>query len=280
MSSMYRIREQMKDFTVNERRIAEFVLEHKEVVESASVQDIAERIGVSAASIVRFSKKAGFKGFSDMKVSLAKDHESSIALETNFIIDGTESFDGLISKARLSSLNTVDMTYRLLDLPTLKLVSEKVVSARKIFVVGVGGSGIIADDFYQKLTRINKDVFYSWDTNLSISAMSHCNEDDLVLLFSYSGNTRDVVNLQKIGKAKGATTVAITQLGMNPLANLSDYVISIPMEEAEIRLGAIASRTSMFIVTDLLYYSIINSNFNDAMEKLVDTRHLYAENNK
>ena len=141
MGSIYRIKEQMGDFTVNEKKIAEYILEYKDIVVGSSVQQIALEIGVSPAAIVRFSKKAGFKGFSNMKVSLAKDHQSHLGTETNFIIDGSESFEMLVDKARLSSLNTVDMTYKLLDLEVLKTVTEAVAGARKVYLGGVGNGG-------------------------------------------------------------------------------------------------------------------------------------------
>lgn len=280
MGSMYRIKEQMSDFTVNEKKIANYILEFKDVVIGSSVQQIALEIGVSPAAVVRFSKKAGFKGFSNMKVSLAKDHQSSLYSESNFIIDGSESFELLVDKARLASLNTVDMTYKLLEMDKLKQVTDNIVKARRVYLGGVGGSGTVADDLYQKLTRINKDVMYSLDNNLSISSLSHCNEEDVVVCLSYSGRTREMINLLSIAKEKGATTVAITQIGSNPLSRIADFVVNIPKEESELRLGAISSRNSMFIVTDLIYYSIVNSNFEKVKENLVATRQLHTEKNR
>lgn len=280
MGSMYRIREQMADFTKNEKKIANFILESKDVVVGSSVQDIANEIGVSPAAIVRFAKKAGFRGFSNMKVSLAKDHQSNLLADSNFIIDGSESFELLVDKARLASLNTVDMTYKLLDIEVLKTVAEKVVGARRIYLGGIGGSGTVADDLYQKLTRIDKHVTYSWDNNLLISSLTHCNSEDVIICFSYSGNTKEVIHLLDIAKDKGATTIAITQIGSNPLSRHADYVLNIPKEESELRLGAISSRNSMFIVTDLIYYNVVNADFDGAKDKLVASRQLHAEKNK
>ncbi|HKM23704.1 MAG TPA: MurR/RpiR family transcriptional regulator [Erysipelothrix sp.] len=279
MGSIYRIKEQINDFTTNEKKIANYILDFKDVVIGSSVQDVAASIGVSPAAIVRFSKKAGFKGFTNMKMSLAQDHQSSIYAENNFIIDGSESFELLADKARLSSLNTIDITYKLLNLEVFKEASEKVNNARRIYLVGIGGSGIVADDLYQKLIRVDREVNYSWDNNLSISALTHCNPEDVVLCFSYSGKTREIVNLTRIAKEKGATTIAITQIGTSPLSKLADYVINIPKEESEIRLGAISSRTSMFIISDLMYFNLVNSNFDATYAKLVESRQLHTEKN-
>lgn len=280
MGSMYRIKEQMEDFTKNEKKIASFILDSKDLVINSSVQDIADAVGVSPAAIVRFSKKAGFRGYSDMKVALAKDHQSSLYADGNFIIDGSETFDLLVEKARLSSLNTVDMTYKILNLDVLKEVADKVINARRIYLGGIGGSGTVADDLYQKLTRIDKHVTFSWDNNLLISSLTHSNEKDVMICISYSGNTKEMVHLAKTAKAKGATTVAITQMGSNALSNVVDYVLHIPREESDLRLGAISSRNSMFIVTDLIYYNIVNSNFSLAKEKLVASRKLHAIKNE
>ena len=280
MSSIYRIKEQMDDYTSTEKKIASYILDNRDLVISNSVQQIAENIGVSPAAVVRFSKKAGFKGFSNLKVSLARDHNTDLSMENTFIIDGSEDLSTLFEKARLSNINTIDISYKLIDMSTFKKVTDKVIKARRVYLAGIGGSGIVANDMHQKLTRIDKNVVYHEDNNLSISGLTHCNEEDVLLCFSYGGQTKEIINLQNIAKEKGATTVAITQIGTNPLSRLTDYVIPIPKEEGDLRLGAISSRNSMFIISDLLYYSVVNSDYEGTVSKLVESRKLHTQKNK
>lgn len=277
MGSMYRIKEQMNDFTLIEQKIAHYILEYKDIVIESSVNEVSEIIGVSAATLVRFSKKAGFKGFTNMKVSLAQDQQSKHYTESNLVIDGSESIKLLAEKLRLACLYNIDMTYKVLDMERLQEVSEKVVSARRVFLVGVGSSGVVASDLYQKLRRINKDVFYSLDTNLAMSALTHCTQDDVVICLSYSGTTKEIIHLISVANVRGASTVAITQIGANPLARKADYVINTPIELHKSNFGAICYRNSMFVISDLIYYSIVNHNYETVQNSLAESRQLRDE---
>ena len=181
---------------------------------------------------------------------------------------------------KLSSLNTVDKTYSLLTHNSFDEAIKRIIGARKIFLGGVGGSGTVANDFYQKLTRVDHNAIFSWDNNLIISSLTHSGPDDVFICFSYSGKTREMIHLANIAKNKGATVIAVTQIGANPLARIADFVISIPKEEGEVQLGAISSRNSMFIITDLIYFSILNADFEEAKNKLLEFRKLHKAKNK
>ncbi len=272
MISVYRIREAMETATATERQIGEFVLENRDFVIESSVQELAKAIGVSPAAIVRFSKKVGFKGFSNMKMLLAQDKSPQKPIVFDAIIQESDSLDTLMDKARLSNLNTTDLTYKLLDRETYNETVNRLIGARRIYLTGIGASHLVATDMFQKLVRIDQNVICVEEYNLFLSSLANATSEDVLLGFSYSGQTPEVLYAFELAKEKGMYTSAVTQIGNNALSKIANSTFTIPSEETDLRLGSISSRYAMLHVVDLLYYGIVRDDFDNNRTRLENTR--------
>lgn len=272
MISVYRIREAIETATATERQIGEFVLENRDFVIESSVQDLAKAIGVSPAAIVRFSKKVGFKGFSNMKMLLAQDKSPQKPIVFDAIIQESDSLDTLMDKARLSNLNTTDLTYKLLDRETYNETVNRLIGARRIYLTGIGASHLVATDMFQKLVRIDQNVICVEEYNLFLSSLANATSEDVLLGFSYSGQTPEVLYAFELAKEKGMYTSAVTQIGNNALSKIANSTFTIPSEETDLRLGSISSRYAMLHVVDLLYYGIVRADFDNNRTRLENTR--------
>lgn len=272
MISVYRIREAIETATATERQIGEFVLENRDFVIESSVQDLAKAIGVSPAAIVRFSKKVGFKGFSNLKMLLAQDKTPQKPIVFDAIIQESDSLDTLMDKARLSNLNTTDLTYKLLDRETYNETVNRLIGARRIYLTGIGASHLVATDMFQKLVRIDQNVICVEEYNLFLSSLANATSEDVLLGFSYSGQTPEVLYAFELAKEKGMYTSAVTQIGNNALSKIANSTFTIPSEETDLRLGSISSRYAMLHVVDLLYYGIVRDDFDNNRKRLENTR--------
>lgn len=272
MISVYRIREAIETATATERQIGEFVLKNRDFVIESSVQELAKAIGVSPAAIVRFSKKVGFKGFSNMKMLLAQDKSPQKPIVFDAIIQESDSLDTLMDKARLSNLNTTDLTYKLLDRETYNETVNRLIGARRIYLTGIGASHLVATDMFQKLVRIDQNVICVEEYNLFLSSLANATSEDVLLGFSYSGQTPEVLYAFELAREKGMYTSAVTQIGNNALSKIANSTFTIPSEETDLRLGSISSRYAMLHVVDLLYYGIVRDDFDNNRKRLENTR--------
>lgn len=274
MSSIVRIKENYANYTDAEKRVADYILNHINIVINQSTQTVAEKTNTSPATIVRFSKRLGYEGFTNLKVEIAKNSKSEATTDFTAMIESSDSLETMVYKAEHANINTFNKTYRLLNLTDLDLAIQALTKARRIFVYGVGGAAIGCEDLYHKLLRINVDVVYIEDFHLLLTALTHIQPGDVAIAMSYSGRTRDVIVAQTYAKSKGATTITITSNKKSEVAKQSDYVLMIPREEKEIRLGAIASRFSLLVISDLLYFGMVKQHMVEATQAIIDTRHV------
>ena len=276
MSSVFRIKEGFSTYTETEKRLAEYILEHKEEVVTYSAQVLGEKVDTSAAAVVRFAKKLGFKGYTALKVELARD-QSVEQVDFDDIIKTEDSVSIMVRKAQAMNMKTIEQTYKLINTDVLEEVIGKLIEAETIYLFGVGGSGIVCDDLMNKLIRINKRVVFNKDPHIQLAAAAHITKRDVAVGISYSGNTKEVNAAMVHAEQTGAYTVGITQMSKSKMSKICDALLHVPTEEKELRLGAIQSRNSSLVITDLLYFGITKADISHAKDSLRNTRDIINE---
>jgi len=253
------------------QKIAKYILQNSNEVVQSSAQALGSVVGVSAAAVIRFSHKLGYRGFTALKVDLARD-SSKEAMNFDDVIEEEDSMETVVNKAKNLNMMLQDQAYRLLNAENLAQAVQALLKCQTIYLFGVSGSGIVCMDFMEKLSRINRRVVYHNDFHDQLASAAHMSSQDVAIAISYSGKTHEVNTAMKVAKETGAVTIAVTQFRKTPLSKLSDILLYVPTTERELRLGAIASRNASLIVTDLLYLGLAKSNMKQTKEYLVKTR--------
>ena len=117
--------------TNTELKLADYILEHYDEALNYNVTELADSAGVSDASVVRFCKKLGYKGYQDFKVNAAKD---VLPRDRHFNpgLEQDDDIETICKKIFLSEVNVLNRTLASLDTNELKVVAEKIEKAEKI----------------------------------------------------------------------------------------------------------------------------------------------------
>ena len=193
--------------TNTELKLADYILEHYDEALNYNVTELADSAGVSDASVVRFCKKLGYKGYQDFKVNAAKD---VLPRDRHFNpgLEQDDDIETICKKIFLSEVNVLNRTLASLDTNELKVVAEKIEKAEKIVFFGSGGSLIVAKDAAHKFMKIGIRAFVYEDIDLQLMSSSLMNEKEVAIGISHSGSNRNVIDCIKNAKAK---------LGQKPL---------------------------------------------------------------
>ena len=271
MSCIFKIKEGFNSFTNTEKKLANYILKNKEEVVNLSAQELSDKADISPAAVVRFSKTLGYKGFTALKVDLAKDRDER-ENDTSVIISESDSINDIIRKVKVSNTSSIDETIGLLNVDTINNIVEAMVNAKRIYLFGIGASGIVAMDLQQKLLRINKNSLYQMDPHTQISSSVHITNEDVAIGISYSGETKEVNTPLKIAKENGAKTIAITRYNKNSLSKIADYSVYLPNDEKDLRVGAITSRIDALTIVDILYLGVAKNDFERTKRDIKKTR--------
>ncbi len=266
-----------QDFTSSEQKIGNYILENYKEVTSLSVKDFAAKTNTSPASIVRFAKKLGYNGFTELKIELASSRLEDKGDDITNIIRADDKMEEMIKKVEFNSIETIKETVKLLNSKSISAAISEINKADTIYLFGVGASALVATDLQYKLLRINKKVIFQLDNNLQLATAVHIDSDDIALGISYSGSTREVNIGMAEAKKNGAKCISITSSGKNNLADIADINLYVPNIEKELRVGAISSRLSQLMLTDIIFLAVAKENFDQTEEYLKSTRNLIQQ---
>lgn len=274
MNCLVKIRQLYEEFTNAEKKIANVISDEPEKTIGFTIHELAKYSETSPASVVRFAKKVGFDSYGDMKIELARNIGANRTPEMSKLLKSDDSLE-LISKKIVKNIElTLEETLGLMDFKNIVQAVEALRAADTIYLFGVGASGIVAQDFQQKLVRINKRCVFHVDYHLGLAGASHIKPQDVVVAFSYQGQTREVNEAIRQAKVNGATCIGITKCLANPLHGLVDISILLPNTEQGVRIGAVQSRYTQLLVVDILFAGIAKENFEVTERYLIKTRQI------
>jgi RpiR family murPQ operon transcriptional repressor len=168
MDCITKLREMNESFTKTEKKIAEYILKNLEITKEKRAKELGELIGISQPSIIRFAKKLGYKGFPEFKIALSeaiirKKTKKSKILHDKISIED-KNFE-IIKKLGYQNIEAIKNTISLLNIEEIQEVVKKIENAEKIYILGAGFSGLVAQNFMYKLLEIGMNVRYLEDTN-------------------------------------------------------------------------------------------------------------------
>ena len=177
-----------------EQKVAWYFLQNLGSVFDDPIAVLAEKSGVSQVMWVRFCKALGFSGLKDMKKNLffqlSQQRAEVSAPSMDFLDTRTySSVDGIISGIEAGSLEAIRSTAQIQDASVIEEVAAKIAAADTVRLFGVGASGLVANDLYYKLLRVDVNAVFCTDLHVQLTYITAAKPSDVAILFSNSGNT-------------------------------------------------------------------------------------------
>ena len=256
ISSLYR------SLTKTEKKIADAILLNPDLAVQAPLAEIAAHLEVGEATFVRFCRTLGFKGFSDFKLEL------SIELATKDGKDNTDSDNSLNIAHKLKSAinNVMDETINLLDFEQLEEAVKAIQQANRVFLFGVGTSGITAEDAKNKLMRIGVQVDATGNNHFMYMQASLLTKKDVAIGLSHSGYSQETTHTMKIAKENGAKTIAITHSLRSPITEYADLVLVNGNKQGKLQGDSIGTKIAQLFVLDLIYALLVQASQESAVK--------------
>lgn len=245
--------------TKSEQKVADLILKDPGKVIYSSITDFAEASGVGDATILRLCRKVGYKSYQAFKLTLAQELSSQnndAVSALNDEIKAGDTLEELVRKTLNINVCALNETLSLLDLKEVNTAVECMVSARKIHFYGSGVSAITAQDAVYKFIRIGFDVDTYVDNHMQLMQASLLNHADVAVGISFSGSTKDTLEVLKAAKKAGAKIISITHHAKSPITKNADIVLLHGSKEGPLQGGALSTKMSQLMVIDILYNAI------------------------
>lgn len=245
------------DMGRSEKKVADWLFSHSGEVLPYSITDLASKCESSEATIVRFSKRLGCRGYQDLKLTLAKEHEKKVVAP---VITKEDDCFSIFEKVCNDAYMSLERTKKTLSAENMSRAMEVISGARRVVLIGLGTSAQVAEDASNKLLRAGCNSSAYADTHMQAIAVSQLKAGDVVIGISQSGSSKDIVESMKVARARGATTISITSKERSPIARQSDILLLTDTEETKHSTLGLNSHISRLILIDALCYKIVYQN--------------------
>ncbi|WP_263141197.1 transcriptional regulator HexR [Pseudomonas sp. RIT-PI-AD] len=233
-----------------ERKVAEVILGHPQQATRLSIAALAQAAKVSEPTVNRFCRAFGMSGYPELKIQLAQ----SLASGAAFVSQAVEADDGAEAYTRKILSNTIaalDAARRLVSPALIERAVDLLIQARQIHFFGLGASAAVALDAQHKFFRFNLAVSAQSDVLMQRMLAAAAHTGDLFVMISYTGRTRELVEIARLARDSGASVLSMCAAG-SPLAEASTLCLDLPLREDTDVYMPMSSRIVQLALLDVL----------------------------
>lgn len=253
------VSEASAELTPTERRIAEVILSEPTLLAFGTVSDLAQRVGSSRPSIVRFANKLGFDGYTQLQELIRADVSRQLTRPSERI----RKLDKSTTSQRHSLEAAIDSVFAVADGNGLAPLIKRIARARRVWILSGETSLAGAHTLQSGLSMIRPGVQLMTDHMIG-GELSSTDKRDVAVVFDFARYRKFVVDTSRILADLEVKIVAVTDGPLSPLVEVADAwcEISVPA------IGPFDSSVSVVAIAEMLVAGVANELQDKATERI------------
>lgn len=218
------IKNQYRKLSKGQKLIAKYVLENYNKVVFMTASKLSEEVGVSESTVVRFANALGFSGYPKLQEALEELVKNKLtAVEKIELIDENKKTSEIVEKVLKVDIKNLKQTVETIDLNAFEEAVDKIISAKRVYVLGFRSSYTIAQYLGFYLDRVIDNVqVIKMDMGDSFEQISRINSEDVLITITFPRYSKKAFQIASYAKEKKAHVIAITDSIFGPVASISD----------------------------------------------------------
>lgn len=241
--------------TITDEKIANYIDSNYKNLSNMTSSQLASIVGVSQSSVIKFSQKLGYPSYKRMISDVTSDQQEDTLNEE---LDINESTATTIAKLQQAYNNVFKLIPQLN--PTIniekaaKLIND--CTCIKLFAYNAR-ENYLAHYLANELLRIGIQAIISSNLTEMTAQAAISKSNEVFLILSKSGETREMLNFAKIARKNNAKVISITRTQKNSLAKLSDVNLkTVEYRNRTYMRERLVTASFMFLI-DLVTLSVI-----------------------
>jgi len=273
---LLKIKQAFPSLPEQEYKVGDYVLRHPREAVALSITGLADVCGVSITTVSRFCQRIGLDGYSQFKISLARESGSP----ENLIYIEVVPEDTLASVAQkifATNIQALHDTQRVLNMGVLEQVVVALLHARRVDIYATGGAAVAAQELHFKCMQLGLNASAFMDSQMQMMSAATLAAGDVGFGISHSGMQWQVVKALEKVKAAGGTTVGMTSYPGSQVARAADLVLVTASPRTAIVYAPPSVRNAQLALVDLLYEAILLKGQEPARDKMARVAQAISE---
>lgn len=275
-----KIQSMQQSLTVSENEIAQYVINNMDDVVTSTITAMAKSTGTSEASINRFCKKIGYKGFNSFKIALAQEAFYNTMNKEN----ADNASDSLVSSVSHDYRQMLVNTSAMLDEDVVSFAANSIDKAQHVYIFAMQRTALVAQELEFKLNMAGVHARTIIEvTNMKV-CINNITPNDLVIIIAPTVMNKDLYQTLVQCKEKDATLITLTSYDSPKLIGLTNYKFIISDKISTKHSVSLSNNLAYLYVIDVIYCSLLKQskerkkrrlNNNIALDSLSATSDLY-----
>ncbi|MBQ2565518.1 MAG: MurR/RpiR family transcriptional regulator [Oscillospiraceae bacterium] len=217
-----------RKFSKGQKLISRFIINNYDKAAFMTAGRLADEVGISESTVVRFASELGFKGYPEMRKAIQDMIRNRLTSVERIEVAKRMIDEREILKSVLSSdVENLHTTLNEIDQEKFDLVVNRILSSENVYIVGMRTSTSLSSFLGSYLKLIRKNVFVVQDTMASevFEQLIRIGKNDLFIGISFPRYSKHTVDAMTFSKSRGAYTVAITDGKHSPCYDVADICL-------------------------------------------------------
>ena len=254
-----------------ERRIADFILDNAQLLRDYSSQQLANALGISQSSVVKFCQKLGFKGYPDLKYSIGEAIARADNVEDRTRPDTGESTERPDPAGELwrSKSEAQEETRSINPPDAVEAVADAIADAARrgrAFIIGLGEDDIHARSFALRLSLLGILTVHNFDTAHMTASVSAAAAGDVLLVFSEHGKQPALCQISRLFRQRGGTVVTVTRHTSNPLRAHADLTLLVSAHDDRPHIEPLLYHSALQHLLDRVFVLLCESGRDEQLQ--------------
>ena len=222
------IEERMPTFSKGQKQIAGYILAHYDKAAYLTAAKLGKLVGVSESTVVRFANELEFEGYPELQDALQKMIRTRLTSVQRMEVTTSLIGDGdVLEKVLLADAEKIRYTMDAIDREAFAAAVEKIVSARRIYIIGVRSASSLAGFLNFNLRMMLDDIKFVQTTSGSemFEEIMRIGKDDVMIAISFPRYSTRIVNAVEFARRMGASVVALTDSDNSPIAEYATELL-------------------------------------------------------
>lgn len=216
----------MRRLSKGQRRICDYILEHYDKAAFMTAAKLGEATGVSESTIVRFAIAMGYEGYPQLQQGIQEMVRNRLTNVQRMEISPDMDVRQLVNAIFKSDMTNIRELYENIDMDTFAKVKQTLLSARRIYVIGLRAASPIAQFFGYYLNYIFDNIHLITQGGSEVrEQLARVQPGDVIFGMSFPRYSNRTIESMRFAKSLGATTISITDSASSPLKQLSDLCL-------------------------------------------------------
>jgi len=212
-------------FSKTEIKIANYFQDNAKQFPFLSIHDIAIKLGIGKASIMRFCHKLGYDGFAALKRDISNFVKGDLAPLEKFklLLEDPKLNVSSINQIAQNEVDNINFIINNFDEINFEKAVQMVCSAQNVFTMGISLSSHLANLTSYFLQRIGLKSAILNQMGLTFTdQLRYVNKQDVLIAFSLPPYSQETINAAEYMKKQSANVLAITNSITSPIIKFSD----------------------------------------------------------